>query len=83
MKNSIVIISLFLLGACNSKDEQFCKCMKAGEDLNEFSESLFNGEMTAEKAQKMKDLKAVQSKECIDYQTMKGPEMLKKKAECK
>ncbi len=72
-----------MLSACSSKDEQFCKCLKAGEDLNDFSSKLFSGEITSEKAEKLKGLKAIKKKECVDYQLMSGKEMLEKKASCK
>ena len=72
-----------MLGACSSKDEQFCKCLKAGEELNDFSPKLFNGDITSEKAEKLKGLKSVKKKECADYQIMSGKEMLEKKASCK
>lgn len=83
MKNLLFITALVLLSACSSKDEQFCKCLKAGEELNKFSSTLLESEITEEKAQKMKALKSAQTKECVDYQTMKGDEMLEKKAACK
>ena len=72
-----------MLGACSSKDEQFCKCLKAGEELNDFSSKLFSAEITSEKAEKLKGLKSVKKKECADYQIMSGKEMLEKKASCK
>ncbi len=72
-----------MLSACSSKDEQFCKCLKAGEELNDFSSKLLSGEITSEKAEKLKSLKEVKKKECVDYQLMSGKEMLEKKASCK
>ncbi len=72
-----------MLSACNSKDEQFCKCLKAGEELNDFSSKLFSAEITSEKAEKLKGLKEVKKKECVDYQMMSGKEMLEKKTSCK
>lgn len=72
-----------MLSACSSKDEQFCKCLKAGEELNDFSSKLFSGEITSEKAEKLKGLKSVKKNECVDYQIMSGKEMLAKKASCK
>ena len=72
-----------MLSACSSKDEQFCKCLKAGEELNDYSSKLFSGEITTEKAEKLKSLKEVKKKECVDYQMMSGKEMLEKKASCK
>ena len=62
MKFIIIITSIILLSACNSKDEQFCKCLKVGEELNDFSPKLFQGEMTTEKADKLKGLKEIRKK---------------------
>lgn len=82
MKNLLIISSILILSACNSKDEQFCECLKAGEELNVFSSSLLQEEITKEKSDKLKNLKKLKTEACKDYQTMDGPEMLKKKAEC-
>jgi len=82
MKKLFPIALFFLVISCDSKDEQFCKCMQAGEELNNFSSKLFTEEVTEAKAAKLKSLKAKQKKECVNYQTMGGEEMLQKKAEC-
>jgi len=83
MKLLFIFTSIIVLSACSSKDEQFCKCLKAGEELNDYSSKLFSGEITTEKAEKLKSLKEVKKKECVDYQMMSGKEMLEKKASCK
>lgn len=57
--------------------------MHAGEKLNELSSTMFDGEVTETKAKKLEELKATKKKECANYQTMSGEEMLQKKAECK
>ena len=57
--------------------------MQAGEELNEFSAKMLTEEVTKEKATKMQQLKDAKKKECANYQTMMGDEMLKRKAECK
>lgn len=84
MKNFTIISLLFLsLMACTSgKDEQFCKCLKAGEELNEYSTKLWSEEINDEKASKLKSLKEIKRKECTNYQTMDGAEMIKRKKEC-
>lgn len=82
MKKMVVIPLIIFLSSCNSKDEQFCKCLKAGEELNDFSSTLMNGEITTEKSLKLKELRTVKTRECEDYKTMNGPELLKRKAEC-
>lgn len=83
MKRALIPVMAILLTACNSKDEQFCNCLKAGEELNTYSNKLLTEEVTQEKADKLKALKETKKKECADYQTMKGEDMLKRKAECK
>lgn len=80
-------VSLLVLVACSGsegdeKDEQFCKCMEAGEALNAFSETIWKKTPTAEDASKMNELKANKEKECKDYQTMDGKEMIKRKEKC-
>lgn len=82
MKKLLVFVVVAGLFSCSSKDDQFCKCMQAGEELNEFSAKMLSEEVTAEKAAKMKELKEIKKKECVDYQTMMGDEMLKRKANC-
>ena len=81
MKKIGIIASVLLMSACNSKDEQFCKCLAAGEKLNNYSAELLQTEITKNVADSLKALKAAKKEACQDYQTMKGPEMLKKKAE--
>lgn len=83
MKKTLFVVTMLLLTACGSKDNQFCECLKAGEELNEYAASLFEEEVNNGKAQKLKHLKDNQLKECANYQTMKGEDMLARKAECK
>jgi hypothetical protein len=82
MKRFLFIALPIILAACSSKDEQFCKCLSAGQELNDFSAKMLTEEVTKEKANKMQQLKEAKKKECVDYQTMLGDEMLKRKAEC-
>jgi hypothetical protein len=82
MKNYLFVATVLLLGACGSKDQQFCDCLEAGDALNSYSKELFQQEMTQIKADKLKKLKAVKKAQCADYQTMTGEEMLKRKTEC-
>lgn len=85
MKKSLIIISvLFMLFSCSSKDEQFCKCMKAGEELNAFSSSLkYKDIVSAEQVKKkMLNLRKALKKECKNYQKMSGDKMLKLKEAC-
>ena len=82
MKKVLLVALPLLVISCSSKDEQFCKCLQAGEELNDFSAKMLTEEVTVEKANNMQQLKDVKKKECADYQAMMGDEMLKRKAEC-
>ena len=82
MKKILFSVAIALLFACDSKDAQFCSCMLAGEELNDFSSKLFQQEMTKDKAAKLLELKQAKKTACADYQTMGGQEMLKLKADC-
>lgn len=70
-------------GADEEKDDQFCKCLEAGEELNNFTEKLWDREPTKEDEEQMKKLKAKSEKECANYQIMSGDEMRRRKKLCK
>jgi maleate cis-trans isomerase len=78
----LAVIILISLVSCARKDEKMCSCLEAGDKLNDFSSKMLMKEITAEDIKKMDELKIEKSKKCIDYQTMSGEEMLKKKATC-
>lgn len=88
-KAKLWIVPLALLGvlwACSGegdKDAQFCKCMEVGDALNKYSADLLERQPNAEDAKKMKELRAQSKKECSDYYTMSGEEMMKRKKACK
>ena len=83
MKKSVILISLVIFASCSSKDEQFCECLNAGEELNNASAKMLTGEVTKEDAAALKKLKDKKKKACVNYQTMNGDEMLKRKEKCK
>lgn len=56
--------------------------MEAGKELNEFSETLWEKEVTKADADKQKQLRETQTEACENYQTMDGKEMLKRKKAC-
>lgn len=88
-KVSILLVPalLIFLGACSgegdSKDEQFCRCMEVGDELNKFSSELLERQPTAEDAKKMKELREKSKKECSRYYEMSGEEMRKRKSACR
>lgn len=82
MKTIIFFATFLILFSCSSKDQQFCDCMKAGEELNDFSSTLFKKVITPELHKKMMDLKEKKNTACKNYQTMSGAKMMELKAEC-
>lgn len=56
--------------------------MSAGEELNDFSQTLFEKEVTADEAEKMKSLRAKKDTLCEAYVMMSGQEMLELKKDC-
>ena len=56
--------------------------MEAGKNLNDFTEKLWEKDVTEADAAKHKELKKTKSEACENYQTMDGKEMLKRKKEC-
>lgn len=76
------IFSILLLFSCSSKDQKMCDCLASGDKLNKFSSSLLQKEITEKDAKELKKLKAEQTKKCVDFQTMSGEEMLKRKEGC-
>ncbi len=75
---------LFILTACGSSEvTPFCKCMEAGNQLNEYAaEVLKNQEVDETVEKKMAELKQTKKKLCKSYETMGGAKMLELKAEC-
>lgn len=83
MNKLTFLFTLLILASCSSKDEQFCNCLKAGDELNTFSSKLFDNKViTPELHRKMQTLKAAKTKACQNYQTMDGKKMLELKEEC-
>ncbi|MEJ6777265.1 MAG: hypothetical protein QNK85_08090 [Crocinitomicaceae bacterium] len=79
---SISLVALFFFAACSNKDEQFCQCLKAGEELNEYTQQFFEKTPSAEEQNKGKELKEYKAKVCKEYQMMSGKIMRQKKVEC-
>jgi hypothetical protein len=75
---------LFVLVACGSAETTpFCKCMEAGNELNEYAaEVLKNQEIDAAVEKKMVALKQAKKRLCKSYETMGGSKMLELKREC-
>jgi hypothetical protein len=64
------------------KDDQFCACLSATEDLNEVSSTLMEGGITEENRQEVKELRAKKDKLCKDYEMLSGDENRKKMELC-
>lgn len=82
MKYIFLFSSILLMVSCSQKDEQFCKCLKAGDELNAFSSKLFNKNVTPKLQKEMQKLRATKTAACKNYQTMDGKKMLELKSEC-
>jgi hypothetical protein len=79
----VVVFALAVLSSCREKDQRFCDCLKAGEELNVFSSKMMTGEVTKEQDAKLQQLMRKKAQVCEPYQTMKGPELLENKEGCK
>ncbi len=77
-----MIVAILLLASCSHKDEQFCTCLSAGKELNEYTQQFFEKEPSKEDEIKIFDLKAKKTEACKDYQMMAGDKMRQKKADC-
>jgi hypothetical protein len=83
MKLSVLFgIVAIVLFSCGSKDEQFCECMKVGEEFNQTSKEILVKGESSKLVAKFKALKSKKEKVCKKYETMGGKEMLERKAEC-
>lgn len=83
----MITAGLVLLFSCSNEGEKdICPCIKAGEELSEFSSSLTvkaeQGEVTEADQKKMKELKDKKDQVCKQFETMGGPEMLELKKKC-
>ena len=80
MKKFVLIALVFT--ACSQRDEQFCKCLEAGEKFNVEANKLLNGKSSSMSKVERAKLKKDKEIACANYQTMTGEEMLKRKADC-
>lgn len=81
MYRSLILVAL-ILSACSSKDEQFCECLKAGDELNKVTTKFMSELPTEKDAKKIQELKTEKSEACKNYTEMSGEEMRKRKADC-
>lgn len=81
MKYLLPII-VFLVAGCSAKEEQFCQCLEAGEELNTASHEFMTKTPTAEDQENIKILKDKKKEACANYQEMSGEEMRSKKEAC-
>jgi hypothetical protein len=90
MKKIVYIVGLAVLASCSSggeekgiQDDQFCKCLEVGDELNAFSSEVLDRTPTPEDQEKMKVLREKKKEACKNYETMSGEEMMKRKMMCK
>ena len=86
-KSALFAFAIVTLASCSGeeevkKDDQFCACLQATENLNEVSSKLMEGEITIESENAVKDLRAKKDKLCKKYATLSGAENRKKKELC-
>lgn len=87
IKTSLIAFTSFALISCSGevemeKDDQFCECLKATDDLTEVSSKLMEGDITEEDRKKVLELTAAKKKLCDKYSTLSGKENLKRKELC-
>lgn len=75
-------IAVVLFTACSSKDEQFCECLRAGEELNTASQKFMTKSPSKEDQEKISALKDKKKEACTNYQEMSGEEMRTRKEAC-
>lgn len=77
-------ILLFVLASCSSGSGDFCECLEVSDELQQYSNALFEKEKIGDtEVNKMDELKAAKKKACAEYETMGGEEMLELKKNCK
>lgn len=81
-KLTIVALFSIILISCSNRDEAFCDCMSAGEELNNYAQKLMEHEATKTEAQELKVLRDKKQAACKAYETMDGPTMIEKKKAC-
>ncbi len=82
MKTIFLTATAALLFSCSNKDEQFCNCLKASDQLNAKTQTVYNKLITQKLQKEIQQLKSVKVKACEDYQMMSGKEMIELKKEC-
>jgi len=82
MKYLLLIPTLAILVSCSTKDTKFCDCLLAGKELNNYSRTLFDKEITEEMKNKMETLKKEKNNKCKAYEMMSGKKMLELKKNC-
>ncbi len=76
------IVSLLLFVSCSTKDEQFCRCLELGKELNQASSKALSGALSEDQVKKVKDLKSRQKKECSSYYQLDGVKLKELQQAC-
>lgn len=81
MKTTFFLVTLLLISSCASNS--VCDCVKAGENLNSFSNELLTKENpTQEDADKMDALTVDRDAVCAEFQNMLAHELQEASAGC-
>lgn len=85
MKLRLLICTILLLSSTScSREDAICECIRASEELSNYSSKVLKGTEKIEDAKiKLDTLRKTRNIKCEDYQTMSGEQMLKKKKTCK
>jgi hypothetical protein len=84
IKISFTIFSIAVLMSCSSKkDEQFCSCLSASEDLNKASKQLLRSTRVEDsKVQELGELREKKEKACASYTKITAEESRELRSAC-
>ena len=81
MNRLIIIVALFFV-SCSGGDNQFCECMNAGEELNNYSSELLSNGVENVNEREMNKLRSKKDSLCSPYELMGGDDLSALKESC-
>jgi len=83
MKKSFITLGfVFLLFSCSEAEDKLCDCIKVGDELNEKTHDILQGEPTEKSVKELKALRSKKDKVCKDFKDMSGKELMRRKETC-
>lgn len=73
----------FFLGACATKDTQFCECLDTSAAYNKVMHQHMEGDTSTMVKSEIQRLRKEKQEKCADYEQMSGDEMRKRQEACK